>query len=168
MKNLLIIAIVLIIIGMLGLVAVNISSFTTGDRAPFRGPGSALNDGFSGNGERIYFTGTSARDIITFSGGPFWFQMHGGGCATCHGQDGRGGTVGMMGGFTAPDITYKVLTGKVKGEEEHKPFTEREIKRAITRGIEPNGEELNFNMPRWNMADADLENIIDYLKKLDP
>lgn len=167
-------AIVLVLIGIIGLVFLNYYTFTPRRqgiyRIPRRGPGTPVpRGGYTSNGEQIFFTGTSSRDTISTTGGPFWFGMHGGGCATCHGPDGRGGQVVMMGSFTAPDIRYKVLTGAVKAEEEeeHEPFTDEDIKRAITRGIEPNGEELSQNMPRWQMSDRDLEDVIDYLKELD-
>lgn len=74
----------------------------------------------------------------------------------------------MMGSFEAPNITYDVLTGKAPGADEDESFTEAQIKRAITQGIEPNGERLSLNMPRWRMTDSDLNDIIDYLKKLEP
>lgn len=166
-------AIILIIVGIIGLTIFNFYTFTPRQpgivRTPLRGPGTPFRSGgFTSNGEQIFFTGTSARDTITTTGGPFWFQMHGGGCATCHGPDGKGGTVIMMGRFTAPNITYKVLTGQASGEEDHKPYTDALIKRAITRGIDSNGDRLSQNMPRWQMSDRDLNNLIDYLKTLDP
>lgn len=174
MRGLLATAIVLILVGIIGLAFFNYYIFTPSRpgtyRIPFRGPGTpAPSGGFTSNGEQIFFTGTSSRDTITITGGPFWFQMHGGGCASCHGPDGRGGRIVMMGRFSAPNITYKVLTGEVKSEEEeHEPFTDEDIKRAVTRGIEPSGEQLSPNMPRWQMSDRDLEDVIDYLKELDP
>ncbi|MCL6471209.1 MAG: cytochrome c [Firmicutes bacterium] len=167
-------AIILIIVGLVGLFIVNYYMFTPAQpgtiRVPVRGPGTPFPSGsFRSNGEQIFFTGTSSRDTITTTGGPFWFQMHGGGCATCHGPDGRGGRVVMMGTFEAPNITYKVLTGKAPGlEEGHKPFTDNLIKRAITRGIDSEGNRLSLNMPRWHMSDQDLNDVINYLKTLEP
>ena len=72
----------------------------------------------------------------------------------------------MMGRLDAPNITYTALTSE-KGEDEHEPFTDELIKTAITRGLEPDGERLSDNMPRWQMSDRDLDDLIDYLKTLD-
>jgi mono/diheme cytochrome c family protein len=161
MKWLLVTAIALIIIGIVGLFVFNYYSFSTGRpgmvRAPFRGP---FNDSFSSNGEQIFFTGTSSRDAITATGGPFWFQMHGGGCTSCHGPDGRGGQVTMMGSFVAPNITYQEL--KKEG------FNDRLIKRAITQGKDEKGGNLSANMPRWHMSNRDARDLIGYLKTLEP
>ncbi len=165
MKWLLPTAIILIIVGLIGLFAVNYFSFMPSQpghiREPFRGPGTRFpSGGFKSNGEQIFFTGTSSRDTITATGGPIWFQMHGGGCANCHGPDGRGGTVIMMGRFTAPNITYRTLIKE--------GFNNNLIKRAITRGQDEKGGTLNQNMPRWHMSDQDLNDVIDYLKTLEP
>ena len=149
------------------------------------GQGTTKTD-FSSNGERIYYTATSkSGDQITFnmagSGMGGGMNMSGGmmgtgapmmRCVTCHGEDGRGGTVQMMmGSIEVPDIRYKTLTTEdnAHGEEgdEHIPYTEEDIKKAITEGIEPDGGTLKMPMPRWNMSEEDLDDLIEYLKTLD-
>lgn len=168
-------AIILIVVGIIGLGAINFYAFNPNEpgavRPPSRRPGGPFtgpaNTGFSSNGEQIYFTGTSSTGVITATGGPFWFQMHDGGCAVCHGPAGRGGEVFMMGDrFATPNITYKTLTGE-DSEEEHRPYTDALIKRAITSGLNSEGERLSSNMPRWQMPDKELNDIIAYLKILD-
>jgi len=174
---------------------------------------------FSSNGERIYFTATSASgEPISFAMGEefddhmvpgygmFDFgevdddamgsNMMGGGmmgggmtgsgsaglhggmaCATCHGPDGRGGRYLAMGEIETPDIRYAVLTGELivdeaeeghddEGEHGHEPYTDDTIRQAITQGLEPDGAELNAFMPRWSMAEQDLNDLIEYLKNL--
>jgi hypothetical protein len=131
---------------------------------------------FDSNGERIYFTGTSQ------SGQPIVpemlevHQMPPGrlACVNCHGPEGRGGTITMMmGTFHAPDIRYSTLTALEHDEtgaeahEEHPAYTNETIKRAITRGIDPAGEPLEWPMPDWQMSDSDLEDLVDYLKSLE-
>lgn len=127
---------------------------------------------FRSNGERIFFTATSD------SGQPITAEMAGMGtmhpgmmtCATCHGTDGRGGTVNMMmGTFEAPDIRYRTLTeGEHEGTPaEHPPYTDETIKRAITQGIDPAGNPLDWPMPRWRMSERDLDDLLDYLKTLE-
>jgi mono/diheme cytochrome c family protein len=100
--------------------------------------------------------------------------MMGGGmmtCASCHGPDGRGGRVQMMMHvFETPDIRYQTLTAEeMENEEEeaHPPYTDEDIRRAITQGIEPNGEPLDWPMPRWTISDKDLDDLLEFLKTLD-
>lgn len=112
---------------------------------------------FESNGERIYFTGINDKgERIPFTGGPQWLVMHGGSCVNCHGRDGRGGIMPMMCSKEAPDIRYSSLAEEM---------SEEEIKIAITKG-EHEGETLDWCMPRWQMSDKDLNDVIAYLKEL--
>jgi cytochrome c oxidase subunit 2 len=120
------------------------------------------------NGQMIYFTGRNERgQRIPFDGGPMWLYRHGGGCAACHGPDGRGGAPVMMGTEIPGDIRFYHLTEEEHEEgEEHPPYTEELIKRAITQGLNPAGEPLDLTMPRWHMSEADLDDLIMFLKTL--
>jgi len=118
---------------------------------------------YNSNGERIYFTATSSSGKPIYSQG---FMMMQGriACVNCHGADGRGGNVNMMmTSFETPNITWPVLTGQ---HENHAPYTEATLKDAITRGLEPNGEQLEIYMPRWQMSDEDLNDLISFLRTL--
>jgi cytochrome c oxidase subunit 2 len=88
-------------------------------------------------------------------------MMGGGGCASCHGTDGRGRTIRMMTGaaIRAPDITYAALTNA--------GFTDATIRNAIRNGTDESGKPLKTAMPRWQMNDTDLSATIAYLKQLD-
>ena len=124
---------------------------------------------YASNGEGIYNTGINEqRQRIPFEGGPMWLSMHGGGCISCHGGGGRGGVPVMMGTKIPPDIRYEHLTGEEHEEkdEEHPPYTDETIKRAITEGLNPAGEPLDYTMPRWRMSEADLNDLLNYLKGL--
>jgi cytochrome c oxidase subunit 2 len=118
---------------------------------------------YKSNGERIFFTATSS------SGKPIYSQsftmMQGRiACVNCHGVDGRGGNVRiMMTSFDAPNITWAELTGQ---HEDHAPYTEATIKDAITKGLEPNGKELENYMPRWQIGADDLNDLLSFLKTL--
>jgi len=132
------------------------------------GPATTVPTRYRSNGEQIYLTATSQRGAPIVSD----MGMMGGGmmtCASCHGPNGRGGRVRMMMHvFETPDIRYKTLTTAKHGEEmEHEPYTDETIKRAITQGIEPNGEPLDWPMPRWTMSDEDLDDLLEFLKMLD-
>lgn len=137
-----------------------------GSRAqPDTSPGTAWGSGaFSTNGEQIYFTATSERGTaITYTGGPKsngW--MMGGGrlaCASCHGPDGGGGVhnMGMMQSMDSKDIRWSVLQGEFDAEK---------FKLAVTQGQDPDGTQLNSDMPRWNISENDLADLIAYLKTL--
>jgi mono/diheme cytochrome c family protein len=96
--------------------------------------------------------------------------MMGGGCVTCHGIDGRGGTFRMMmGSFEAPDITYATLTGDHVGSGDHaedSDWSDQDILRAIEEGAKPDGERLDPFMPRWRLSDEESDALLDYLKEL--
>ncbi len=125
---------------------------------------------FSSNGERIFYTGISSSGRpIGFNNGPMWLSMRGGSCVNCHGEDGRGGQPVMMGTAIPRDIRYGILTSDHSGGGDghnHAPYTNALIKRAITKGIRPDGKALDRTMPRWQMSDKDLEEVIAYLKTL--
>ena len=137
---------------------------TTPDRAPDRYDGS-----YESIGERIYYSGVGAEgDEIPRTGG--FGMMAGGGCVNCHGQDGRGGAFGgMMGGrLNVPDIRYSTLSEPHEEDgEQEEGWTDEDIARAVRDGEEPDGEELSTYMPRWDMSDEDMAELIGYLKELD-
>ena len=145
-----------------------------GPTAPSSGTGGASGGGMMGGGsgsgsyssagERIYLTGVgsdgraiphSASRVAQGS-----LMMGGGGCASCHGVDGRGGTITMMSGTAveAPDITYTALI-------KH-GFTAATIEAAVRDGLDERGKPLAAAMPRWQMSAADLAATIAYLKQL--
>jgi mono/diheme cytochrome c family protein len=127
------------------------------------GGGSGSNS-YSSIGERIYLTGVGGdgldipRSASRVAQGSL--MMGGGGCASCHGADGRGGTIRMMSGTAveAPDITYDAL---IKSG-----FTDATILRAIQDGLDESGKPLSVAMPRWQMSSLDLAATIAYLRQL--
>src|ERR1700739_2174075 len=48
------------------------------------------------------------------------------------------------------------------------PDTEARLARAIREGIDSEGRPLSYLMPRFEINDADMASLIDYLKTLDP
>ncbi len=149
--------------------------FTFGCREESNVSGKGGKSEFASNGERIYFTATSEKGTPIKATGMMHEMNHV--CADCHGADGRGRTFNMMmGTITAPDIRYNTLTGADHHHEgggsghddgdEHSPYTDETIKRAITMGMNPAGDVMNTAMPRWEMSDEDLDDLIDFLRKL--
>jgi mono/diheme cytochrome c family protein len=76
----------------------------------------------------------------------------------------------MMGTKLPSDIRYSALTEKEPHahgtEEAHSPYTDELIKRAITQGMNPAGKSLDWTMPRWEMTEEDLNDLIAYLRTL--
>jgi cytochrome c oxidase subunit 2 len=150
--------------------------------------GFAAGGNYASNGQRIYFTGASANDRITYTwegpgrgmmggqGGMMGGQggmMSGLACVTCHGSDGRGRQNVMNSGVNAPDIRWSTLTeaehdqhGDDEPDMDHPPYTVETFKRAVTQGLDPGGNSLDPVMPRWQMSDQDLNDLIDFLKTL--
>lgn len=121
-------------------------------------------DAISSVGERIWLTGVGTDDQEISRTAPRASRsgrmMGGGGCASCHAADGRGGTIRIMAGtaIKAPDVTYDALIKE--------GFTDATLRRAITDGLDESGEKLDAAMPRWQMGTADLDATIAYLKVL--
>jgi cytochrome c oxidase subunit II len=155
-------ALVLIAVGVIGL------GFT------FVSATLQLSSTFQSSGQRIYYTGQDAGGQAiprTVAGrGMLGLGMAGEfTCVDCHGEDGRGGTVGMMfGAIDIPDIRYSELTTPRSEDGTVVPaWTDAQIARAIRDGVEPNGESLKAPMPRWDMTNTELTDVISYLKELD-
>jgi len=85
-------------------------------------------------------------------------------CATCHGQGGRGGTVQiMMQAYEVPNITWPVLTSTT---DDRSAYNEVTAKRAITEGLDADGGQLEYPMPRWQMSDSNLNDLVGFIKTL--
>lgn len=136
---------------------------------------SAWPSEFRSNGERIYFTATSASgQSITPQGANMHMMMAGGGCVACHGADRGGGRLMPRFWLSAPSLTAAALFGEhdeaaeaggaAEGHGEHDSYTDDTLRRAITDGVDPGGERLDPAMPQWSMADADMTDLIAYLK----
>jgi mono/diheme cytochrome c family protein len=177
MKNrgLLLAAIVLAVIGITGIVVVQVLagsgaivpgsvSVVPGGPPSATATSSAGAAGASSVGERIYLTGVGGSGSAIAYVAPALSQgalrRGGGGCASCHGVQGRGATVSMMmmGTITAPDIRYQSLISA--------GFTDARIREAITGGLDETGSPLDPAMPRWQMSDSDVTAVIAYLKTL--
>jgi len=78
-------------------------------------------------------------------------------CASCHGRDGRGNPEG---GISPSDLRWDSLTRKPK------PYTEEQLVRAITMGLDAAGEDLDMAMPRYRLSHRDAEDLIAYLRLL--
>lgn len=86
-------------------------------------------------------------------------------CVNCHGVDGKGNPEG---GVSPSNLTWPILTRNYQADHEsgrsHPPYTEKTLKKAISMGLDPAGNELNVAMPRYRMSGQDMNDLIAYLK----
>ncbi len=153
------------------------------DTGWFRGMGRGMHNGtawgtgsFDSNGEQIYFTGANdSGGRITYEKGPVEGMMMGGylACASCHGPDARGGRHVMhMQVMDAPDIRWSNLVSEEEAEhsdDEHEHGSEYSFelfRQAVVNGEHPDGEPLFEDMPRWNISDKDLADLMKYLMSI--
>lgn len=121
-------------------------------------------------GRAIYLRGESAsgREIVAVVGAldvPASTVT----CAGCHGVRGEGKTEG---GVTAGGLVWSHLlkpyghTHPTTGRT-HGPFTESSFIRAVTQGVDPNGNGLLVAMPRYRISAGDMADVIAYLKRIE-
>ncbi len=109
-------------------------------------------------GRAIFRTGASSTPIIALVGaGATEVEATVVPCAGCHGLDGRGRTEG---GIAPPPIRWPDLARRQPAYSEHL------LIRAITLGFDSSGAQLKAAMPRYQLSQADLSDLIAYLKKL--
>lgn len=123
---------------------------------------------FQSNGERIYFTASSASgDAISPRGGNTHMgMMSNSGCASCHGADRLGRRLMPNFWTSAPSLTPAALFGEHDddGHGDHDAYSDESLRRAIIEGIDAGGAPLDRAMPRWSMSEADLADVIAFLK----
>lgn len=120
---------------------------------------------FTSNGEQIYYTGRSqSGTAITNQGGTMHAQMHRASCASCHGNDRMGQRLYPRFWIAAPPLTGRALfQDHDDGHGDHQRYDKETLKRAIRQGIDPAGEELNSAMPRWQMSEEDMDDLVNFL-----
>lgn len=97
-------------------------------------------------------------------------------CASCHRNSGMGSVEGTL---LVPPITGKYLFGDDKTNlatldqrrrksfnQQHEPYTDETLARAIRGGMNNAGRELSLVMPRFELGDAEMKALTAYLKQL--
>ncbi|ATB41702.1 hypothetical protein CYFUS_007172 [Cystobacter fuscus] len=89
-------------------------------------------------------------------------------CANCHGEEGLGQSEG---GLRPPEITWSQLT-KPYGHlhpngRKHASFSDKSVARAVTEGVDPDGNRLDPAMPRYSMSAEDMASLLAYLQHLE-
>jgi len=113
--------------------------------------GSAQGD--IANGRAIFETGKDAAGTQITAQPPALMPN----CAACHRTDGSGG-VHLPGGAVSADLRHAALVTAQKH-----PYTLALLERAISSGVDNEGQPLNPVMPRWKMSDADLRDVASYV-----
>jgi mono/diheme cytochrome c family protein len=78
-------------------------------------------------------------------------------CAACHRPNGAGG-VHLPGGAVSADLRRSAL---VAGQKH--PYDLALLERAITTGVDNDGQPLNPVMPRWRLNARDLHDVAAYV-----
>jgi len=122
-------------------------------------------------GKQLYLRGTSAsgREVSAVLGDEnIEIPASALPCGSCHGHDGLGRPEG---GVTPSNLTWEYLSKPYghghSGNRIHVPFSDETLKRAITQGVDPSGNELATAMPAYHMEPGDLVDLVAYLKQLD-
>ncbi|MDX6696240.1 MAG: hypothetical protein QOF02_3843 [Blastocatellia bacterium] len=87
-------------------------------------------------------------------------------CANCHGLKGQGQ---QEGGLQPPAINWNALTHAHTSplrRQQISPYDETTLARAIVSGLDSTGARLHPGMPRYQMTDAQMADLIAYLKKI--
>ncbi len=125
------------------------------------------------NGRSIFFTGKDVNGTRITTADPSRFYQS---CAVCHGPDGAGGVrladgavsaklgphahmLDQMGSMSAMGSMGSM--GSMNGETT--PWTVALFERAISAGVDENGDTLSPVMPRWEMSKRDLYDISLYV-----
>ncbi len=105
------------------------------------------------NGKAIFTTGRDSQGQQVMAQKPPLMPT----CQACHGATGAGG-VHLPGGAVSADLRYSAL---VLGQKH--PYTIALLERAISTGIDDDGDSLNPVMPRWNLSKQDLHDVAYYV-----
>lgn len=121
-------------------------------------------------GRRIYLEGVSpsgAEIIAVMSDASVEVPASAVPCAGCHGRDGKGRPEG---GVSPSDLTWAALTRPYGATHasgrKHPAYDEKTLKRSIAMGIDPAGNQLHVAMPRFRMNQADMADLVAYMKQL--
>lgn len=115
------------------------------------------------NGRSIFLTNTDIDGTRITTATPTRYYQS---CAVCHGPDGAGGVQLADGAISAKlGSQAHMLDMASMGSTNAKntPWTLALFERAISSGVDQNGDQLSLVMPRWNMSERDLHDIALYI-----
>ncbi|MHB8703576.1 MAG: c-type cytochrome [Candidatus Tyrphobacter sp.] len=113
------------------------------------------------NGRSIYFFSTDLNGVQIATATPGRVYQS---CAVCHGPDGAGSVQLADGSISAKlGSQAHMLDQMTPMKGAMKPWTVALFERAISTGVDQNGEQLSPVMPRWSMSARDLHDIAVYI-----
>jgi ABC-type branched-subunit amino acid transport system substrate-binding protein len=121
-------------------------------------------------GREIYLRGVTAdgRELTGYVG-PERAPLAGSlaSCGKCHGADGWGTSEG---GIVSPPIDgphlFRAVETTEPGVFPRPAYDDEKVKRLVRRGETPTGRQFSVAMPRFEMEDRDLDDLLAYLRKL--
>lgn len=88
-------------------------------------------------------------------------------CVNCHGADGKGRAEG---GVIPADITWNVLSRARESNQalsrSRPAYDLTTLRKVLRNGVDPAGAELGIAMPRYQISDGELDDLIAYLRQL--
>ncbi|HRI38558.1 MAG TPA: cytochrome c, partial [Nitrospira sp.] len=81
-------------------------------------------------------------------------------CVQCHGVEGQGS---VEGGLRVPPLMPSFLRGPHKSRQTGKSraaYTDETLARAITQGVDTEGEPLHSGMPRYHLTDHQAAAVV--------
>jgi len=115
------------------------------------------------NGRSIFLTNTDVDGTRITTATPTRYYQS---CAVCHGPDGAGGVQLADGAISAKlGSQAHMLDMASMGSTNAKktPWTLALFERAISTGVDQNGDRLSSVMPRWKMSKRDLHDVALYI-----
>ena len=134
----------------------------------------------TGSGERIYRDGLlpGGEALHAERGAGMPLDGAAAACVNCHRRSGLGMTEGRtsippVAGIylfhpragTADDLDLPFVEGM---RADRDPYTDITLARAIRAGVGSDGRALNYLMPHYDLDDASMSALIDYLRRLSP
>jgi cytochrome c553 len=129
------------------------------------------------NGKRIYLTGKlpSGDAIQATVQGDVRLTGIQATCAGCHGRSGWGSSEGSEQSLPIiGEVLYQprviqrkeLYASRTSGPGTRPAYTDETLARAIRTGIDPAGRKLDPLMPRFDLSDRDIADVMAYLKSL--
>ena len=105
------------------------------------------------NGRSIFQTGRDSGGRQIVANPPALFPK----CAACHYPNGAGGRH-FPHDVVSADLRHSALVA-----DQHPPYTLATLERAISTGVDNQGQRLSTIMPRWQLSSTDLHDVAYYV-----